>query len=164
MIAFPIQGFMNYADCYGFLKELLHPTGLHCPCGKLLSSHKSPHKYRKNGLPCFRCDDCKKVFNLFTDTILSGIHYDCIIIVLMLRGFAQGKTTQLLSDELSVSYNNLLEWRHKLQEYSFENRDWSVLPDSTVESDEVFINAGEKGSPHTEVDDPPRVRANKKKG
>lgn len=82
----------------------------------------------------------------------------------MLRGFAQGKTTKHLSKELSVSYNSLLEWRHRLQEYAFENRDISVLPDSEIESDEVFQNAGEKGIPHLDPNDPPRKRANKKKG
>ena len=82
----------------------------------------------------------------------------------MLKGFAQGITTLHLSKELQVSYSNLLEWRHKLQEYAFENRDWSVLQDTQVESDEVFINAGEKGEKHQNEEDPPRVRANKKKG
>ena len=81
----------------------------------------------------------------------------------MLQGFAQGKTTQHLSQELSVSYNNLLDWRHKLQEFSFENRDFSPLTDQAIESDEVFQNAGEKGKKHPFPDDPPRVRANKKK-
>jgi len=39
-----------------------------------------------------------------------------------------------------------------------------MLVDKVVESDEVFINAGEKGLRHSSCDDPPRVRANKKKG
>jgi transposase len=33
-----------------------------------------------------------------------------------------------------------------------------------VESDEVYINAGEKGRPHPTPEDPPRRRANKRKG
>jgi Transposase and inactivated derivatives len=163
MIVFPIQSFMDYESCYSYLQKLLHPEGLHCPCGHKVSPTQKAHKYRANGLPCYRCVDCKKVFNLFTDTILSGIHYNCILIVLMLRGFAQGKTTQHLSKELKLSYNNLLNWRHKLQELAFENRNWSALEDKEIESDEVFINAGEKGEKHEDPDDPPRVRANKKK-
>ena len=164
MLVFPIQSFMDYESCYNYLLKLLHPNGLHCPCGQALGAGQRPHKYRDNDLPCFKCRTCGKVFNIFTDTILSGIHYNCIIIVLMLRGFAQGTSTLHLSKELKVSYNNLLEWRHKLQEFSFENRDWSALEDSNIESDEVFINAGEKGEKHEDEDDPPRVRANKKKG
>lgn len=155
---------MDYQKCYEFLISLFHPTGLHCRCGCPLPEGQSPHKYRANGLPCFRCRKCNKVFNIFSDTLFQGIHYDCIQIVLLLRGFAQGKTTLHLSKELKLSYNNLLNWRHILQEYAFENRDVSVLEDEVVESDEVFQNAGEKGIPHTDPDDPPRVRANKKRG
>jgi len=163
MLVFPFHKFMNAESCYDFLAELFHPNGLHCPCGEELPFNQCPHKYRKNNLKCYKCRICKKVYNLFTETIFSGIHYDCTTIVLMLQGFAQGKTTSHLSKELEISYNNLLLWRHKLQEFAFENRNWSVLPDTIVESDEVFINAGEKGEKHEHPQDPPRVRANKKK-
>jgi transposase-like protein len=163
MVQFPIQALMSFEKCYKFLLGILHPLGLHCPDGHPLVERQKPHKFRKNGLPCYRCQACGKVFNIFTGTILKGIHYDCINIVLMLRGFAKGDTTQMLSKELKVSYNALLDWRHLLQEFAFENRDVSCLTDTDVESDEVFQNAGEKGVPHTEAGDPPRVRANKKK-
>jgi hypothetical protein len=39
-----------------------------------------------------------------------------------------------------------------------------MLSDTITESDEVFINAGSKGELHPDPQDPPRVRANKKKG
>lgn len=164
MLKFPIEKLMDYQSCYNFLLSILHPSGLICPCGCKVGAEQKPHKYRKNKLPCYRCQSCGKVYNLFTGTIFSGIHYNCVIIVLMLRGIAQGKTTQHLSGELSVSYNNLLDWRHKLQEFAFENRDVSPLEDTEAESDEVFQNAGEKGVIHPDGDDPPRKRANKKKG
>ncbi len=38
------------------------------------------------------------------------------------------------------------------------------LPDTVVETDEMFQNAGEKGVPHTDPYDPPRARANKVRG
>lgn len=163
MFQFPIQSLMSFEGCYNFLLNLLHPLGLHCPDGHPIVEGQKPHKFRKNGLPCYRCNTCGKVFNVFTGTILQGTHYDCITIVLMLRGFAKGETTQMLSKELKVSYNALLDWRHILQEFAFENRDVSRLVDKEVESDEVFQNAGEKGVLHNDVEDPPRVRANKKK-
>lgn len=40
----------------------------------------------------------------------------------------------------------------------------SVLPDVTVEVDEMYQNAGEKGIPHLDPEDPPRRRANKARG
>ena len=154
---------MDYESCYRLLEQVLHPHGLHCPEGHGLVEGQKPHKFRLNGLRCYRCKQCVKVFNIFTGTVLQGIRYDCIQIVLMLRGFAKGETTQMLSRELKLSYNALLDWRHRLQEFSFENRDVSRLPDQEVESDEVFQNAGEKGVVHPHAQDPPRVRANKKK-
>ncbi|MCH2177157.1 MAG: hypothetical protein MK193_15665 [Lentisphaeria bacterium] len=162
MLQFPIQDLMDYDSCYAYLLKLFHPSGLHCPCGTKLGTSQKPHKYRKNKLPCYKCS-CGKVFNIFTGTIFSKIHYDCVTIVLMLRGFAQGKTTLHLSKELSISYNGLLEWRHRLQEFAFENRSIAPLVDDQVESDEVFQNAGEKGVLHPKQDDPPRKRANKKR-
>jgi hypothetical protein len=54
-----------------------------------------------------------------------------------------------------------LNWRHIFQEYAYENRMMSVLTDQVVESDEVFINAGQKGEIHADPADPPRVRANR---
>lgn len=82
----------------------------------------------------------------------------------MLRGFAQDKTTLHLSKELNRNYKNLLNWRHILQELSYENRSIMRLEDEVIESDEVFINAGEKAEKHSDPKDPPRIRANKKKG
>jgi len=40
----------------------------------------------------------------------------------------------------------------------------SPLSDDVVEVDEMYQNAGEKGSPHEHPSDPPRVRANQVKG
>jgi hypothetical protein len=164
MLIFPIQSLLSYSKCYEFLLTILHPHGLKCRCGHAVSIGQKAHKYNKTGLPSYACIVCKKVFNVFSDTIFQGIHYDCISIVLFLRGILQGQTTLHLSIELKLNYKNLLDWRHKLQEFAYENRDVSMLSDTITESDEVFINAGSKGELHPAPQDPPRVRANKKKG
>lgn len=39
-----------------------------------------------------------------------------------------------------------------------------AMPDTATEADEMFQNAGEKGRPHRDPDDPPRRRANKRPG
>lgn len=163
MLRLPIQDLMDYQKCYQFLVKIFHPNGLHCNCGWKLPECKQPHKYNSTRLPSYKCSECGKVFNVFTQTIFQGIHYSCIQIVLLLRGIAQGITTLHLSKELEVNYKNLLEWRHLLQELSYENRNVFPLQDKAIESDEVFINAGEKGERHDKEEDPPRVRANKKK-
>lgn len=163
MINFPLQSMMNYDACYEELLRILHPQGLHCRCGVGLRDYQAVHKKNKTGLPSYLCHSCGSVFNLYTGTIFEGIHYNCIVIILLLRGILKGETTQSLSQELGLNYKNLLDWRHKLQEFAYENRVMSVLDDQIVESDEVFINSGEKGEKHGDPQDPPRVRANKKK-
>jgi len=164
MLIVPIQTLMDYESCYNLLKKLFHGEEFACSCGKELPADQCPHKYSSTGLPSYKCRSCGGVFNIFSKTILNGIHYSCIQIVLLFIGFSQGKTTLHLSKELELNYKNLLGLRHKLQEFAYENRDMSCLTDQEVESDEVFINAGEKGDKHENKDDPPRVRANKKKG
>jgi transposase-like protein len=155
---------MDKNECYIFLYTMLHPDGLFCPsCGKELPDNQKPHD--KNGVvPDFRCRNCSSVFNIFSNNILKGIKYNCITIVLILRGFFQGVTTSHLSKELELDYGNLLELRHKIQEIAWENRVISPLEDKETESDEMFQNAGEKGKKHTDPFDPPRIRANKQVG
>lgn len=104
---------MDFDSCYSYLCELLHPTALHCSCGQKLSDGQKPHKSRKNGLPCYKCRKCQRIFNISSGTILSSIHYDYIKIVLMIVGFAQGVSTIHLSKELELNYGCLLTWRHK---------------------------------------------------
>jgi hypothetical protein len=77
------------------------------------------------------------------------------MIVMILRGFVQGIPTLQLADELGCDYGTLLGYRHEVQAAVLLRRDTSPLPDAVTEADEMFQNAGEKGKPHREPDDPP---------
>ena len=112
----------------------------------------------------YRCRVCGNVFNLFTDTVWEGTHYDCVTLVLVLRGFAQGISTLQLADELELDYGTLLERRHHLQQLALDHKPTTALPDAVTEADEMFENAGEKGEKHDDPDDPPRCRANNRPG
>jgi hypothetical protein len=57
-----------------------------------------------------------------------------------------------------------LKWRHRIQANAERLQPDSPLPDQQTESDELFQNAGEKGREHLDPDDPPRRRANKRRG
>jgi transposase len=164
MMKFPIADLMNQQECYDFLLNILHPNGLRCPSGHPLPSEQKPHDLSRQPLVDYKCRICGRVYNLFTNTIWSGTGYDCVIIVLMIRGFTQGIPTKHLADELDRDYSNLLKWRHKIQQLALENRPDEPLSDMQTEADELFQNAGEKGEKHTEPEDPPRHRANKRKG
>ena len=165
MIIFPIGDLLDEQACYDYLKELLHPDGFTCPEGHELPPEQAPHKFQnREAVVDFRCRCCRKVFNIFTDTVWSGSAYPCSTIILILRGFVRGTSTLHLSKELGIDYGTLLERRHAFQENAYENRSLDPLPDNDVETDEMFQNAGEKGILHPDPEDPPRVRANNKVG
>jgi transposase len=165
MLVIDIRSLLDKGKCYEYLLSYLHPQGLCCPCCHwALPAGQSPHKLSIEEIPSYKCRNCGSVFNLFSNTIFKGIRLNIVVIVLMIRGFLEGKTTQHLSKELQVKYENLLRWRHKLQQQAFDNRNTDKLTDMLVESDEVFINAGEKGIEHPFAEDPPRVRGNKRRG
>jgi transposase-like protein len=145
MIIFPIYELMGEQNCYDFLLKMLHPNGLHCPSGHPLPSDQAPHDRHRDPIFDFKCRECRKVYNIFTNTILSGIRYSCVTLVLILRGIAQGVPTKHLAQEPGIDRSNLLKLRHAIQNLAMENLPRSPLPDSKTEADEMYQNAGEKG-------------------
>ena len=96
--------------------------------------------------------------------MFQGTHYRPSVLVLIVRGFARGESTAQLARELRCSRKNLHKIRHQFQTQAQSELDRSPLSDSEVEADEMDQNAGEKGVPHLDPDDPPRHRANKRRG
>ena len=105
------------------------------------------------------------MFNLRTaGTVWSGTHYDCVTIVLLLRGFAQGTPTLQWVDELDLDYETVLNRRPAIQQLALDHKPTTPLPDAVTEADELFQNAGEKGEKYDDPADPPRYRANNRRG
>jgi hypothetical protein len=70
-----------------------------------------------------------------------------------------------LAEELGVSRSTVHELRKELQENARRLQPDAPLADEHIETDEMFqSNAGEKGDRHPDPDDPPRRRANKRRG
>jgi transposase-like protein len=161
---FPMEDLMNEQACYDYLVEVLHPNGISCPqCRQ--SDHLGIHRRHREPILDYQCGHCGCVFNAFTGTVLSRIHRPPSEIILILRGFLQGTPTAQLARELNCDRKELLKLRHKLQ--SFVEQQRSKLPpldDDVTELDEMYQNAGEKGVPHPDPEDPPRQRANKRRG
>jgi transposase-like protein len=164
MIRFPLTELLDGQASYRYLLDILHPGGLCCPRGHRLPGTQAPHRRSRKAVADYRCRDCGAVFNLFTGTVWTGTHYSCACVVMILRGFAQGTPTLQLADELGFDYGTLLGYRHEVQASALLRRDTSPLADAETEADEAFQNAGEKGEPHRDPDDPPRRRANKRRG
>ncbi len=160
---FPIGDLMDENKCYEFLLDLFHPQGLHCPRCHTQEGLRIHHSYREPVLN-YRCTRCKCVFNAWTGTLFQGTHWRPVQMVLILRGFTQGEPTAKLARELSCSRRHLLDLRHRFQNQAKSCLDRKPLEDAHVEADEMYQNAGEKGVPHEDPEDPPRRRANQIKG
>jgi transposase len=160
---FPIADLMDEDACYAKLLLWLHPEGFACPrCHA--DDRMTVHRRHRPPVLDYRCGHCLRVFNVFTGTSLHGVKRRPSELVLILRGFAQGVPTAQLARELECDRSELLKLRHRLQDTAFLGRDQQPLSDTATEADEAYQNAGEKGVPHDDPDDPPRRRANKVKG
>ena len=165
MIKFPLTELLDEQACYEWLLEILHPKGLYYPNGHAIPVGQAPHDRQRTPIVKYKCRECGKVFHIFTGTDLSGSYYTCGQIVLILRGFLQGQTTQHIAEELGLDYGTLLSWRHRIQRRGFAHLINGNLPDAEAEMDEMFQNAAEKGAKKKDpIADPPRRRGNQRKG
>lgn len=162
-IDFSFNGLLDTQKCYDYLVDILHHGELHCPNGHSLENARV-HKKHRAPIITYQCKICGRCFNVFTATVLQRIKYNAVQIIQILRGIVQGETTFRLAREIGVDRKWLLVWRNKLQRLVLEGRPRNALPDSVVESDEMYQNAGEKGDLHDDPSDPPRRRANKNVG
>jgi transposase-like protein len=160
---FPLTDLMDQDACYHKLVALLHPGGLSCPACKT-KDHLRVHRRHRAPVLDYRCTACGRVFNAFTGTALEGTHRRPAEVMLILRGFAQGVPTAQLARELGCDRKHLLGLRRRLQDNAARWLDRNPLGDAVVEADEMYQNAGEKGIPHDDPDDPPRRRANGRRG
>lgn len=161
---FPLTDLLDEQESYNFLLRTLYPDGLKCRCGHALPPDQKPHDCKRDPIFKYRCRICGRVFNIFTDTVWQSTQYDCRTIVLVMRGIVQGIPTLQLADELELDYGTLLERRQRIQKLGLEHKLDTSLSDEEIEADEMFQNAGEKGTKHSDPDDPPRRRANKRRG
>jgi transposase-like protein len=160
---FPLTDLMDQDACYAKLVGLLHPGGLTCPTCKA-ADHLRVHRRHRAPVLDYRCAACGRVFNAFTGSALEGTHRRPAEVMLILRGFAQGVPTAQLARELGCDRKHLLELRRRMQGDAARWLDRNPPGDRVVEADEMYQNAGEKGIPHGDPDDPPRRRANSRRG
>jgi transposase-like protein len=160
---FPIQDLMYEDAGYQSLLNLDHPAGLGCPRCHAVEGFYT-HRYFRAPVLDYRCARCGRVFNAWTGTVFQGTQWRPSQVVLILRGFAQGTSTARLARELGCSRRHLLDLRHRLQAQARAGLDRTAWEDATVEADEMDRNAGEKGGPRRDPEDPPRRRANQARG
>ena len=76
----------------------------------------------------------------------------------------KGDPATVLAEELALSRQCVHRWRKRLQANGYMRLSPRALPDAETETEEMFQNAGKKGDKHRDPYDPPRRRANKRRG
>ena len=95
---------------------------------------------------------------------LQGSNLEPRRVVLLVRGVCKGDPATVLAEELSLSRQSVHRWRKRLQANAYTMLSQQALPDRETETDEMFQNAGKKSDAHRDPLDPPRRRANKRRG
>jgi transposase-like protein len=160
---FSLIDYLDEAACYTKLLELLHTDGLACPhCGE--EQRLGIHRRHRDPVLDYQCAACGRVFNAWTGTALQGTHRRPAQVLMILHGITKGTPTAQMARELGCDRRWLLALRHQLQGFALRWLDRNPLDDGVVEADEMYQNAGEKGIPHMDPEDPPRRRANNRRG
>lgn len=157
---FPIIDLIDEEQATAWLLKYFHPEGLHCPHCNADIKKEARHfgKTRMSQLQIYRCLSCGSVYNLYNGTVFQQTQFTASQAVLLLRGICQGVLSSQLSREIDVSRQTVMSIRRVLQANAESIQPDSVLPDTVVETDEMFQNTGEKGEPHKDPADPPRRR------
>ena len=161
---FPIVDLLDEDVSCRWLLKYLHQDKLKCPhCGKRVEEARPFRTTLKSHLTVYRCP-CQGIYNLYSSTIFERKHLRPAQAVLLLRGICKGEPTASLARELELSRQTIHDLRKQIQANAEHLQPEDALPDSCTETDEMFQNAGEKGERHDDPDDPPRRRANKRRG
>ena len=160
---FPITELLDDSQSQKWILEHFHPDGLRCPkCNS--TRRRFFRKTQTSQLTVYRCLECEGIYNLYSSTVFQKKHLRPSQVVLLLRGVSKGESSMKLAKELSLSRTTVHELRKHLQANAQSLQPDEPLVDEHVETDEMFHNAGRKGERHLDIDDPPRRRANKRRG
>jgi transposase-like protein len=142
---FPITDLLSQEQSKQWIEDYFHPEGLKCPrCRASVAEAYVHRQTRKSQLTVYRCKHCCQIYNLYSGTVFQQCHLTPQQVILLLRGVLKGEATTTLAAELDVSYQTVLDLRHKLQANAVTLQPDTPLPDNVTESDEMFQNAGEK--------------------
>jgi len=144
---FPITALLSQEQSEAWIMDYFHPDGLKCPrCRASVADAYVPRQTRKSSLMVYRCKPCRQLYNLYSGTAFQQCHLTPQQVILLLRGVVKGEPSATLAAELAVSYQTVLDLRHKLQANAAALQPDTPLPDNVTESDAMFQNAGEKRS------------------
>ena len=103
---FPLERIPSYQECYDFLILLLHPGRFKCPEGHAFKKSKI-HRRTRGPIIDYRCNNCGRIYNIFTTTILQGTKYSVQEIVQFIDGIIRDVTVSQISRETGMGRKSL---------------------------------------------------------
>lgn len=141
---FPITDLLDDASSSQWIVQYFHPQGFGCPHCQAGVEQARVFRSSKRGLVDYRCKHCKRVYNLYSRTVLAGCGLSARQAVLLVRGICKGESSATLAEELGVCRSTVHLLRQKVQANGYGVLAEGALPDTDTETDEMFQNAGEK--------------------
>ena len=142
---FPIVELLDYESSVEWIIQHFHPGGFRCPkCQEPVSHAREFRHTRRSKLTVYRCRGCETAYNLYSGTVFQQTALTPKQVVLLMRGFCKGESSQELASELALNYKTVLDLRHAVQANAEQAQPQTPLPDAHAETDEMFQNAGEK--------------------
>jgi transposase-like protein len=104
----------DQAVCYDVLVNIFHPRGLCCPrCGE--TERLLIHGRRRAPVLDYRCSQCSRVFNAWTNTPLRKSRLAPSGLVQLVRTILENRPTAQLARDLGRQRFPLERLRHRLQ-------------------------------------------------
>ena len=141
---FPITDLLSDGESVKWLEQYFHPNGFGCPGCRAAAAQSKVFRLSQRGLADYRCNQCSKVYNLYSGTLLSGSKLRPAQAILLLRGVCKGESSRALAEELGLTRMTVHQWRRKLQAQAHAMLEKSALNAADTETDEMYQNAGEK--------------------
>ena len=162
---FPITELFDREESINWIVEHFHQGKLSCPrCAASVNEAREFRTTKKSQLTVYRCIHCQQTYNLYSNTVFEQRHIPPEKVILLLRGVLKGEPALVLARELELHYTTVLEVRRDLQDnacFSSRIRHWKM---NRLRRMKCFRTRGKKGDEHFDRDDPPRRRANKRRG
>ena len=145
MIEFPITDLLDGRSSYEWVLAYFHPEGLKCRhCGEAWSKAREFRWTKKSQVPDYRCRNCNKTYNVYSQTVFEGRQLTPEQVVMIVRGIVKGEQAQILANEVGVCRQTIQEIRKLMHQNAEQGQPNNPLEDEATETDEMFQNAGEK--------------------
>jgi hypothetical protein len=124
----PDQATLDDQMALDLCTSLFHPSGLCCP--RCSGRDYNIHRRRRPHTPDYKCKDCGKVFNYWSNTVFCGTHFRPSEVFFLLVGLAacKNKSTSLGLRDLAIGINCNIEavrrLHNRIQSFSSAYDSW----------------------------------------